>query len=56
MKLGAADFRSALLYAVPFSIISSAIAIPSTRSMCRENREFVVYDTSFSDILGVVFF
>ncbi|MBP6454263.1 MAG: hypothetical protein KA268_03905, partial [Bacteroidales bacterium] len=32
MKLGAADFRSALLYAFPFSIISSAIAIPSTRS------------------------
>ncbi len=51
-----ADFRQALLNAIPISIISSAIAIPSTKHMCKESKEFVVYDTSFSDVVGVIFF
>lgn len=56
LKLGAPDFRIAILNALPISIISSAIAIPSTKMMCRKNREFVVYDTSISDVIGVVLF
>lgn len=56
IKLGAPDFRIAILNALPISIISSAIAIPSTKMMCRKNREFVVYDTSISDVIGVVLF
>ncbi len=56
LKLGAPDFRIAILNALPISIISSAIAIPSTKMMCRKNREFVVYDTSISDVVGVVLF
>ena len=51
-----ADFRQALINAIPISIISSAIAIPSTKHMCKLNKEFVVYDTSFSDVVGVIFF
>lgn len=53
---GATDFRQALLNAIPISIISSAIAIPSTKHMCKQSKEFVVYDTSFSDVVGVIFF
>lgn len=52
----ATDFRQALVNAIPISIISSAIAIPSTKHMCKHNKEFVVYDTSFSDVVGVIFF
>jgi Kef-type K+ transport system membrane component KefB len=55
-QAGGSSFNSALINAIPISIISSAIAIPSSRNMSRRHREFVVYDTSFSDIVGVIFF
>lgn len=50
------DFRQALLHAIPLSVISSAIAIPSVRHMDEEKREFVVYESTFSDIVGIVLF
>ena len=53
---GGFPFRTALLNSVPFSIISSAIAIPSVRALDSSLKEFVVYESSFSDILGVLFF
>jgi len=53
---GGFPFRTALLNSVPFSIISSAIAIPSVRTLDSSLKEFVVYESSFSDILGVLFF
>jgi Kef-type K+ transport system membrane component KefB len=56
MYYGASDLRVSILNAIPISIISSAIAIPSTKMMCKRNREFAVYDTSFSDVIGVVIF
>ncbi len=46
----------ALANAIPLSIISSSIAIPSTRNFSAHQREFVVYESSISDILGVIFF
>lgn len=49
-------FRQALLNAIPVAIISSAIAIPASRDLPRSQREFVVYESSLSDILGVLFF
>jgi cell volume regulation protein A len=54
--IGGFSFRTALLNSVPFSIISSAIAIPSVRALDSSLKEFVVYESSFSDILGVLFF
>ncbi|MFC5281908.1 sodium:proton antiporter [Pedobacter alpinus] len=42
--------------AIPFSIISSAIAIPSVSSINKEQREFVIYESSFSDIAGIILF
>ncbi len=53
---GTISFKDALANAVPFAVISSAIAIPSSRNLGAANREFVTYESSFSDILGVIFF
>ena len=49
-------FHIALLYAVPMSIISSAIVIPSTRHLPEMKKEFIIYESSFSDILGILVF
>lgn len=54
--LGHYSFKDALINAIPFSIISSAIAIPSIRGLKTMNREFIIYESSFSDILGIIFF
>ncbi|MGM9478828.1 sodium:proton antiporter [Pedobacter sp. GSP4] len=42
--------------AIPFSVISSAIAIPSAAALGNNDREFVIYESSFSDILGIIIF
>jgi len=54
--LGGFPFRSCMVNAIPFSVISSAIAIPSVRNISHSKKEFVIYESSLSDILGVVFF
>lgn len=46
----------AFLYAVPLSIISSAIVIPSTSHLPEDKKEFIIYESSFSDILGILVF
>ncbi len=56
MIVGGYPYKDCLLNAIPFSIISSAIAIPSVRHLGKFNHEFVIYESSLSDILGVVFF
>jgi len=45
-----------LLNAVPFGIISSAVAIPSAINLNREQKEFVIYESSLSDIVGILVF
>lgn len=45
-----------ILYAVPLSIMSSAIIIPSVSSLEEKKKEFMVYESSFSDILGIMLF
>ena len=49
-------FEKSFLYAVPLSIISSAIVIPSTSHLVEEKKEFIIYESSFSDILGILVF
>jgi hypothetical protein len=49
-------FKDALLNAIPFVVISSAIAIPSVKAQQQETKEFIIYESSFSDILGILFF
>ncbi|KPL11989.1 MAG: sodium:proton exchanger [Bacteroides sp. SM23_62] len=51
-----ADLYTAMLYAVPLSILSSAIIIPSVARLMKSKREFLVYESAFSDILGIMFF
>lgn len=53
---GGTSYRDSLTNAIPLCVISSAIAIPSARNLGKFNKEFVVYESSFSDILGVLFF
>lgn len=50
------SFKIALLNAIPFAVISSAIAIPSVNNLSAKNKEFVTYESSLSDIFGVIFF
>ena len=49
-------FVLAFLYAVPMSIISSAIVIPSTSHLPEMKKEFIIYESSFSDIIGILAF
>ncbi len=44
------------LLAIPLSIISSAVAIPSAAGLLDEDKEFVVFESTFSDILGILLF
>lgn len=53
---GDTTFKTGLSNAIPFAIISSAIAIPSARNLLSENKEFITYESSLSDIFGVLFF
>jgi Kef-type K+ transport system membrane component KefB len=48
--------KDSLINAIPFCVISSAIAIPSIRNLSSKNKEFVIYESSLSDILGVLIF
>lgn len=54
--LGNVPFKIGLANAIPFAVISSAIAIPSAQNLRSDQKEFVTYETSLSDIFGVIFF
>ena len=48
--------RDTLLNILPLGIISSAVAIPSASQLKRNDKEFVIYESSFSDIFGIILF
>lgn len=48
--------QSAWLYATPLSILSSAIIIPSVGGLSEEKKEFHIYESTFSDIMGIMMF
>ncbi|MBZ0099273.1 MAG: cation:proton antiporter, partial [Taibaiella sp.] len=48
--------EKSFIYAVPLSIISSAIVIPSTSHLPELKKEFIIYESSFSDIIGILVF
>ncbi len=50
------DRFAALVYAIPLSIMSSAIIIPSVSELEENQKEFMIYESTFSDILGIMFF
>ncbi len=51
-----ADFMKSVVNAIPFCVISSAIAIPSVQNLGAEKKEIVIYESSLSDIFGVILF
>ncbi|MDB4016216.1 cation:proton antiporter, partial [Flavobacteriaceae bacterium] len=48
--------KTAIIFAIPLAIISSAVAIPSAAGLLNREKEFVVYESTFSDILGIMIF
>lgn len=50
------DMKAAWLYATPLSILSSAIIIPSVSGLKETKREFHIYESTFSDIIGIMMF
>jgi NhaP-type Na+/H+ or K+/H+ antiporter len=51
-----APLQQCALNATPLAVISSAVAIPSVGGLEEKRREFIVYESTFSDILGIVLF
>lgn len=45
-----------IVYAIPLSIMSSSIVIPSLHPLTLAKKEFLIYEASFSDILGIMVF
>lgn len=50
------SWPQALLYATPLSIMSSAIIIPGVRNFSESKKDFQTYESTFSDILGIMAF
>lgn len=48
------SFVVAWTNAIPLGVVSSAIAIPTAKNLPSAQREFITYDSSLSDILGVM--
>lgn len=50
------DVIKCLVYALPLSIMSSSIVLPSIHHLTKAKKEFLVYEASFSDIIGILLF
>ncbi len=50
------DFEKCIVYAIPLSIMSSTIVIPSLHPLTQQKKNFLIYEASFSDILGILLF
>ncbi|MGE6219719.1 sodium:proton antiporter [Nubsella zeaxanthinifaciens] len=55
-QITGAELYVCFMNAIPFSVISSAIAIPSVANINKKSKEFIIYESSFSDILGIILF
>ena len=49
-------WQQAFLYATPLCIMSSAIIIPGVRNLNDKKKDFHIYESTFSDILGIMLF
>jgi len=45
-----------LVYAIALSIVSSSIVLPSVHHLNHEKKEFLIYEASFSDVIGIMVF
>ncbi|MBK7298040.1 MAG: cation:proton antiporter [Flavobacteriales bacterium] len=51
-----AELYKCMVYAIPLSIVSSAIVLPSVANLQKDVKEFLIYEATFSDILGIMLF
>jgi len=51
-----ASLLQGLIYAIPIATMSSAIVIPSVTNLDEKKKEFMIYESTFSDIIGILFF
>lgn len=49
-------FLHCLVYSIPLSVVSSAIVLPSVHHLSHAKKEFLIYEASFSDVLGIMVF
>lgn len=56
MNLRGETFINSLVYAIPMSVVSSAVLIPSVHTLTAAKKEFMIYESTFSDIIGIMFF
>lgn len=49
-------WNTLILNAIPLATVSSAIAIPSTKRLDSYSKESIIYETTFADILGIMFY
>lgn len=49
-------FQQSIVNSIPLAIISSAIAIPTAKMLSSNDKEFVIFESSLSDIIGVTVF
>jgi hypothetical protein len=50
------DIARCIIYALPLSIMSSSIVLPSIHHLTKSKKEFLIYEASFSDIIGILLF
>ncbi len=50
------EFMDAFLYAIPLSVVSSAIVIPSVHTLIPAKKEFMILEATLSDIFGIMLF
>ena len=50
------DIITGLIYTIPLSILSSAIILPSVEDLNENKKEFMIYESTISDILGIIAF
>jgi Kef-type K+ transport system membrane component KefB len=48
--------KSSIINVIPLGIISSAVAIPAASRLNKADKEFIVYESSVSDIVGILVF
>ncbi|MCI5057685.1 MAG: cation:proton antiporter [Flavobacteriales bacterium] len=49
-------FQEAFIWAIPLSVVSSAIVIPSVHRLAPAKKEFMVVESTLSDIFGIMLF
>ncbi|GAB4204264.1 MAG: hypothetical protein Fur0023_11920 [Bacteroidia bacterium] len=50
------EWYQSVVNILPFAVMSSAVAIPASQLLNKGDKFFVIYQSSFSDVLGVLFF